>query len=118
MVRKGDYSRAAELYAEALNYSAEIGGRRDISECFEGLAHLACGERRYNRAGRLFGAADALRKSIGAGRMLRQEQASYDHDFAAARAALGEAAFAVALGDGRVMTLKQAIEYALAPDVQ
>jgi hypothetical protein len=50
--------------------------------------------------------------------MLRQEQASYDRDFAAARAALGEAAFEVALGDGRVMTLEQAIEYALAPDVQ
>jgi hypothetical protein len=44
-------------------------------------------------------------------------RADYDQTLVATRAALGEEAFAVAIAEGRAMTLEQAIAYTLADDV-
>jgi DNA-binding NarL/FixJ family response regulator len=68
--------------------------------------------RRPERAVRLFGAAEALRGAIGAPRPAGFS-GYCERDLAAARDALGEAAFAKAREEGWTMTPEGAAEYAL-----
>ena len=82
-------------------------------ECLNGLGDLACVAQQYERAARLFGAANQLREALGL-RPNPSDQECHDHYTATTRARLGEAAFAAALAGGQAMTLEQAIEYALA----
>jgi hypothetical protein len=64
------------------------------------------------RASWLWGAAEALRLSIGA-RQAPAARATRERLMAVARAQLGEAAFAEAWAVGQAMTPEQAIELAL-----
>jgi len=63
------------------------------------------------KASRLYGAAAALRAGIGSV-IDPADQAAYDSQRAALRAALGPERFAAAREDGRAMTLEQAVAYA------
>jgi len=111
-LQQGDYQRAAEVFTESLRLSREAGFRVTIFECLLGLAGVFSGLKRDDGAARLFGAAEALRESIGH-RPAPQDQAHYDRRLASTRSGLGEAAFVAAWAEGRAMTLEQAIEYAL-----
>jgi len=81
--------------------------------CLEGLAWIASAEGEVVRAARLLGAAEALRRRIGAG---HEPQYRADHARAVdqARAMLGEAGFASALAAGQGMSVEEAIAYATA----
>jgi len=65
-----------------------------------------------NKATRLIGWADTARKKIGDTRP-PIEQKDVDQDIAACRLAMGETAFSDACAAGGVMTLEQAVAYAL-----
>jgi hypothetical protein len=58
------------------------------------------------------GAAEALRKAIGAP-LSQAERAELDQDVVVTRERLDERNFEAAWGKGRAMTLEQAIEFAL-----
>jgi predicted ATPase/DNA-binding CsgD family transcriptional regulator len=110
----GDHERAGDLFEEGLAVSVELGNKTDVARYLEGLAAVAASEGRLVGAARLWGAAEALLEKIEVGvhtyvpdRSLRQSQT------AAARARLGEEAFAAAWAEGRTMTSEQATEYAL-----
>ena len=86
-----------------------------MAASIEGLAGLAAAQGQAGRAARLFGAAEALRESVS-NRIPPSERAEYDHNIAAARAQLSEAAFAASWAGGRAMSLEQAVAYALDED--
>jgi hypothetical protein len=90
-----------------------MGHKQGMAENLEGLAAVAAAQAQPERAARLFGAAEALRTAVGAPRP-HAERAEHERHFAAARAALGEEAFAAAWGAGRAMPLEAAVSYALA----
>jgi hypothetical protein len=69
----------------------------------------------FLRVARLLGAAEAVRLASGKP-MLPAERLGYKATVAAARAALGEAAFAAAWAAGQALTLEQAVAGALADD--
>jgi DNA-binding NarL/FixJ family response regulator len=110
---QGDPAGAQMLFREALQVAREKGARLEISECLEGLAGVACDQRRPRRAAQLFGAAEGLRKEIGAdpppGIL-----ADHVRDVAATRAQLEETVFEAAWDTGRSLTLEQIAAYALA----
>jgi non-specific serine/threonine protein kinase len=112
-LRRGVYGRAAEHFTQSLTLSAEIRNRWIPVECLHGLASLACVAQQYERAARLFGAANQLRDALSL-RSKPADQECYDHHAATTRTGLGEAAFAAAWAEGQAMTLDQAIDYALA----
>jgi hypothetical protein len=72
---------------------------------------------RLERAARLLGAAEALRKAIGAS-VYEVDRADHERAAASIRSGSGAKGLDRAWAEGRAMTLEQAIEYALAPDVQ
>jgi tetratricopeptide (TPR) repeat protein len=98
--------------AASLGPWSRLGNPGHIAECLEGLAGLATVGGLPERAARLFGAAQALRGDGGPARP-PADQLDYDRNVAAARAALGEEAFAAAWAAGRERTREEAIRDAL-----
>ncbi len=113
-LRQDDHKQAATLCRESLTLSREIGGVWQVEQGLAGLAGAAALEGQYERAARLFAAAEALRTSLGRKRSIA-DQADFDKRVASTRAGLGEIAFAAAWAQGTTMPLEEAIEAALAP---
>jgi non-specific serine/threonine protein kinase len=110
--RQGDHDQAAALHKESIALFWKVEERIFTIRCIEELAWVTCAKGHYPRAVRLFGSAEAGREALGAS-MSPAGNAEHDRCLAAARAQLGEAAFAAARAEGRVLTLEQAVAYAL-----
>jgi hypothetical protein len=109
---QGDYGRAVTLSGQSLRLCQEMSSKRGIVAGLEELAAVASMMGQPKRAPRLFGAAMALREAIGAS-LPPGERSTYERLIATARAQLDEATFAMAWTEGHVMTLEQAVAYAL-----
>jgi hypothetical protein len=107
-----DWQRAAGRLAESLDVRREIGDTGGSAWCLERLAEVALARGQAERAVQLFGAAAALRASIGSV-MDPVDQQAYESRLAALRAELGEAQFTACWNAGQTMTLAQAAAQAL-----
>jgi tetratricopeptide (TPR) repeat protein len=108
----GREARAFELFGESLRLGRRFGFIHLLVIPLEGMARVAAVRGQPERAARLLGTSDALRDKMGATLTL---VARTDHDYAlnAARAELGEGAFAAAWERGRAMPLEEAISAVL-----
>jgi non-specific serine/threonine protein kinase len=110
---QGEHGQVQMLAEESLEFLQRAGNRQHIADCLEIMAGAAGAQGRAHRAGRLWGAAEALREEIGV--LLQPEDRSVlDPYLSAARSSLGEAEWQVALAEGRAMMPEQAIEYSLS----
>jgi hypothetical protein len=104
--------RARALFEEALSVFQGAHEQTNIAECLAGLAAVAVAEGQPERGARLFSAADALLQAAGA--MLDPaDVAERERSLASIRAQSDQAALDAAWAAGRVMTLEQAVAYAL-----
>jgi tetratricopeptide (TPR) repeat protein len=106
---RGDLGRAATLGRESLSLAHELGNAQTLAYGFGLLAALAAAERRPLRAGRLWGAVEAIEAS-GEARIDPKARASYEQVFLA----LSGSDFELGLGEGRAMSLDDAVAHALA----
>ncbi len=102
---EGDHTAAHTMYEESLLRGLGIV---DIAPTVEGLAVVVAEQGETTWAVRLLAAAAALRDSLGAP-LPPVSRADYERCVAAARAQLGEQAFAVAWAEGHSMTWEQAL---------
>jgi len=105
---QGDYAMAQSHYEESLALGREFGFKRIIPASLEGLAALVIHQGEPTWAARLWGAAGALRDTMGTP-IHPVYRADYEQAVAAARTQLGEQTFAVAWAEGRTMTPEQAL---------
>ena len=111
---QGDFGRALALFREALVLGRNHPGTRFVTEVIEAVGIVvAAGQ--AERGAKLLSAAGAQRERLGLRYRVREDQMALEHAVAAARAVLGEAAFATAWAAGRVLTPAQAIAEALDP---
>jgi predicted ATPase/DNA-binding XRE family transcriptional regulator len=107
-----DFPGARKAFADSL----QIGRTRSIpwlaSTDLEGLAGVAAGQCEAELAARLYGAADAIRASCGTP-VRPSHQDLHDRGAAAAKALLGQEAFARAYQQGRAAPAEQMITDAL-----
>jgi tetratricopeptide (TPR) repeat protein len=107
-----DLGKAADLYRESLSLSWDTGMNPLVQSALEGFACVAGAEGEAERAARLWGAAQVL---------LEAKDIPRDPDFlaeadariSAVRLGMGEEAWEQAWRRGRVMTLDEAVSYAL-----
>jgi ATP/maltotriose-dependent transcriptional regulator MalT len=104
---QGDYAAARALFEESLALCAQ-GCEKTIPSCLEGLAGLVAVQGELAWAAQLWGAAEALRETIGAP-IPAVSRPSYERAVTAARSQLGEKLFIVAWGQGRTMTLEHVL---------
>jgi DNA-binding CsgD family transcriptional regulator len=107
---QGNSELAATRYTDALGIFREGGELVSVAGCLDGIAGVGIGRDAVSSA-RLLGAAAELRSSIGAP-MLPQDRPIHEQAVAAAKASLGEAAFAEAWDAGAQLSLDVAIEMA------
>jgi ATP/maltotriose-dependent transcriptional regulator MalT len=106
---QGEAARARELYQQSLTLLLECQVYKEsVAAGLEGLAALEVDEGEPRQAGRLWGAAQALRQAIGAP-MHPLERKSYEQALALAHRELGERAVASAMAEGRRMTPQQVL---------
>jgi predicted ATPase/DNA-binding SARP family transcriptional activator len=110
-----DFATARGYLVDALVLCRETERHRETVETLISAGHLAQRQDQPARAARLFAAAEVLRAAIKEP-MPRAEQAEYEDAVGAARAELGEEAFAAAWAEGRPMTLEQAVALASEPE--
>ncbi len=102
---QGEKEAAGNYFDAALQTFVELGDSRQAAPVLEGLAELVRAEN-FLRAARLWGAADALRKAVGAPRAPTME-ARYARAMTDTRAQLGDAAFDAAWAAGGALTLNE-----------
>jgi predicted ATPase/class 3 adenylate cyclase len=107
-----DYEEAAGFLEEGLELIREVGDWEWVAYSLDSFAVLAGAKAQRKRAARLWGAAEALRKSIGTP-LHPTERPDYDRSVAAVRSQLGEAEWGAAFAQGMAMSAEVAAEYAL-----
>jgi tetratricopeptide (TPR) repeat protein len=113
---QGDYERAKSLTAESLTTFQSLGDRAGIAHCLEGWAESLVAEGQLQRAARLLGAATAVRQAAKA-LVAPHYRADYEAIVASLRDRLGEPAYSVHLAQGQIMSLDEAVAYALGNDL-
>jgi predicted ATPase/transcriptional regulator with XRE-family HTH domain len=106
--RRGNYAAARACYEESLALARKGDFKEEMASGLEGLVGVVAAQGATAWAVRLWGAADALREAMGTP-IPPVYRADYERSVAAARAHLGEKAFAAAWAEGRMMTLDQVL---------
>jgi non-specific serine/threonine protein kinase len=100
---QGDHERAAALYLEGLRRNHEQKERRTFAGILAGIAGVEVARGRPERAARWCGAAAAALDTIGA-TLDVTSRLTNERAVAAARSALGDAAFELAWSEGHALT--------------
>jgi tetratricopeptide (TPR) repeat protein len=110
---QGDHDRALALHREGLTRSRDLRDHHGMALALDGMACVGVALGSHERAARLFGAESAVRERIGepVWYTIRRD---HERNVAAARGALGEAAWQEQWAIGRAMTLDSVVTYALA----
>jgi predicted ATPase/DNA-binding CsgD family transcriptional regulator/DNA-binding XRE family transcriptional regulator len=112
---RGDQGRAAAHLAEGLALVEELRDRGNVGYFLRGLAAVAVAGERATTAAQLLGAGDALLQATGSlPHRYAPEREWHERTLAAARATLGDAAFAEAQAHGRALSRDAAVALALA----
>jgi non-specific serine/threonine protein kinase len=114
-VHQEEYGRAEALCKESLEVSRGLGMGHVDSTTIQGLAALAGSRVQPVRSARLWGAAEALRETIGVV-FSPEEVRQYEPYIAAARAQMDEPAWEAAWAEGKAMAPEQAVQYALSEE--
>jgi predicted ATPase/DNA-binding CsgD family transcriptional regulator len=110
-LQEGDFQRSTAFYQQSLALNRTLGNRNGIAEALAGLAEVASRISQSERAARLFGAVEALRKASTI-RLSPLRRAAYECTLRDIRAQLDEAAFVAAWKEGGAMQLEHIIAYA------
>jgi predicted ATPase/class 3 adenylate cyclase len=110
--RLGNYDAARTAYAEAITVFTEANNLPGIGAALEGVAAFEAAAGRHREAVRLIGAGAALRETTGASAPMALSLLGDAET--AAREAIGDEEFELALVEGRRMTLKEASDYAVS----
>lgn len=97
--QQGDHEQATHLSSQAVRLLDDLGDRYYLTFAVEDLARASADARRSRSAARLFGAAHALRLSIGAP-LLPGSRDEYERDLGRIRAELGAPEFEKAWREG------------------
>jgi DNA-binding CsgD family transcriptional regulator len=110
---QGDHEKAKTFYAESLTICNELGRKMIAAESLEGLACAAGARGEATHATRLFGAARALRETVGSQGPPEAHNLRKPY-LTRILSQLDEASWEAAFKEGQAMSFEEAIEYALS----
>lgn len=86
-----------------------------IPECLEGLGKIAATQNDFERAARLFGAAEAMREKMGTP-IPPVQRGDYENKVSELRAGMGDVEFKRTWDEGRAMSKDEVTQYAVVED--
>jgi hypothetical protein len=105
---QGNHAEARTFYEQSIQVASERGFKWEFALGLEGLASVVAAQGEPTWAARLWGAAEALRETLGAP-LPPVYRADYEREVATARAQLGEQLFDIAWSQGRSMPYAQVL---------
>ena len=114
--RRGNYANALEYYRETIIAFQDMGQNGAVSHQLECFGFIALDENQDERALQLFAAANMLREKSGTP-MTPDEQLYFEEQLTGLREKMDEIQFVSAWSKGHMMTMEQAIEFALQSTV-
>jgi hypothetical protein len=108
-IQRDEMPAARTYYQQSLALNQQVGEKWMTPFNLEGLASVVATQGALRWAAQLWGAAEALREAIDVPR-LPVDRVGYEQAVAAARAQLGEEAFASAWQEGWTMKLEQVLD--------
>jgi predicted ATPase len=112
MLQRGDYEKAVALCRRSLALGLESGHKQETVACLATFAGLAVAVGQSRRAARLLGAVEAMLYQLDLP-LFYGDLYDYEDNLSALRAQLDGAILDAAWAEGQVMTLEQAVAYAL-----
>jgi tetratricopeptide (TPR) repeat protein len=109
-IREREYERAKTFYTECVLFGQRTGELGQYKECFVGFAGIASAQDQLERAALLLGAAEARENTFYLEIFDRLE---FERLVSELREKLGDKVFDTLAANGRVMTLDQAVAFAL-----
>jgi predicted ATPase/DNA-binding SARP family transcriptional activator len=106
------YEKAMALCTESLNLNLAVGDRRGTIACLAGFTAIAVAQERWEWAARLASAIENQLDSIGI-RLLQLDKAEFEHSLSCLPGHLGEKKLQELQKRGRLMSLDEAIAFAL-----
>jgi tetratricopeptide (TPR) repeat protein len=106
---RGDLEASRARLREAVKHAAVPDNRESLGRALEALAAVSVAAGDPELAATLFGAAEGVRHSIGAG-VWMTDRASHEQTASQLRTQLGETAYAAVLDRGRSLTVDQVLE--------
>jgi predicted ATPase/DNA-binding NarL/FixJ family response regulator len=106
--RCGRQDEALSHFIESVNAFRALGHQVGVAVCFVGLAGVEAAEGHPRVAAWLLGSAEHIMRTFGT-IFSAADRAARDRTWAAAAAALGEAAFAEARAEGAALTVEEAL---------
>jgi tetratricopeptide (TPR) repeat protein len=102
----GDLESAHTRLHEAVEHAIALDNRDSLARALDALAAVAVTAGDPQRGATMFGAAEGVRRSIGAG-VWMTDRASHEETAARLRTRLGDAAYTAAIDHGRSLTVDQ-----------
>lgn len=109
---EGHYDRALSQYRRTFPVWQALGHRAAVAHQLECIAFVAAKQSQPERAARLLGAAEALREAINID-MTPDERREYEGEVSGLRQAMSQADLKSSWSEGRLMSMQDAVEYAL-----
>jgi tetratricopeptide (TPR) repeat protein len=106
---RGDLEASRARLREAVKHAAVPDNRESLGRALEALAAVSVAAGDPELAATLFGAAEGVRHSIGAG-VWMTDRASHEQTASQLRTQLGETAYAAVLDRGRSLSVDQVLE--------
>jgi predicted ATPase/class 3 adenylate cyclase len=110
--RQGKWEQALPLYRETILYFRDRGHEPAVANQLECFAYIAIAQEEPEKAGRLLGAAQAIRERRHNPIHLPWETADYEQAMKQLGEMLGGAGRDAAIDEGRSMTLDEAVSFA------
>jgi predicted ATPase/class 3 adenylate cyclase len=110
--RTGNYASALEYYRETIGAFRDMGQTGAVAHQLECFGFIALAQNQNERALHLFAAANALREKAGTP-MRPDEQIYFDHQLKVLHEKIDMMEFDSIWSAGHIMTMEQAIEFAL-----
>ena len=114
--KDGNLESAEASLIESLTIAGDLNHPDAATQALEGFAELAVAKHAPKRAATILGTAGRLREETGLALSVHEDR-EHKRVAAAARAALGDAAFDQAWREGSAMGLEEAVRYALNDQV-
>jgi predicted ATPase/class 3 adenylate cyclase len=107
--RQGKWAQALPFYRESILYFQDIGHEPAVAHQLECIAYIAIAQEEPEKAARLLGAAQAIREWTNSPINLPWEKTEYDLAMKQLAEILGSAGRDAAVGEGRSLTLDEAV---------
>lgn len=109
---EGKAEKARSRFTESINIARDLGSSRAIADCLDGFGFAEAASENFEKAAKLFGAAEALRESVGF-EIQTVDKIFRDHFIEIAKNSIGETAFSEFENAGRKFSTEEAVQLAL-----